>query len=567
MKLISITIKDFRSITSAYKVPLSDFSVLVGPNNEGKSNVLAAIVLALGLLERGPVAYRRQQLRYSYSDAIGTYSWNRDYPVGLQAEQPDGKSAITLEFRMTTEEVASFKETTKVNLNTDLKLRIHLGKDDARVELLLQGKAKQNLTEQKIFAIGTFAANKVFLQYIPAVRTAEMAEGVINDILARRLSVLEKDPTYQSHIQAIEKLQQPILKTLSAELTATVSSFIPDVSQINLQTGRTLARSISRSTDITINDGAITPLRMKGDGIKSLLAISLMKHAGEAALGGRSLILAIEEPESHLHPRAVHRLRDVLQEVSKSSQVILTTHAVPLVDRESPQRNVIVRGGQASSAKNLAEVRDALGVHQADNLTSARLLVIVEGEEDEEVLRAWLPEISSEVGAAIAAGELAFDAMGGAGNLEYKVRLHKANICAVHVLLDYDAAGKKALEKAELSGAINASEYTMTLCPGRDNTELEDLVTRSCYLDAINAELGLSFTEADLTKDEKKYAWSERMKVLVQSKGKVWTKALEARLKRIVSGSAAKAGIGSLNTKRRQPIDALAQALMKRLGG
>ena len=53
MKLVSTTIADFRSITSAYKVALHDFTVLVGPNNEGKSNVLAAISLALSLLESG----------------------------------------------------------------------------------------------------------------------------------------------------------------------------------------------------------------------------------------------------------------------------------------------------------------------------------------------------------------------------------------------------------------------------------------------------------------------------------------------------------------------------------
>lgn len=565
MKLVSVTIKNFRSITSAYKIPLSEFSVLVGPNNQGKSNVLAAIVLALGLLEGGTYSNRKQSLRYRYSDSLEVYSWFRDYPIGLQSGQPDGKSEVTLEFRMSQSEITAFKKHTKVNLSTDLKLKIHFGEDDAKVELLLQGKAKQGLTELSTNAIAEFVASKVFLQYIPAVRTAEMAEDVINRILARRLSALEANSDYKSHITEIEKLQQPILDGLSRELAATVQSFIPDVSNIHLKTTGAVARAISRSAQITVDDGANTSLRMKGDGIKSLIAISLMKHASQSALGGKSLILAIEEPESHLHPNAVHRLREVLQEVSKESQVILTTHAVPLVDREKPTGNIIVKDGYAAPALSLAEVRDALGVHQSDNLSSARLVLIVEGYEDEQVLRAWLPKMSPEIGAAIAAGELAFDLMNGASNLEYKVRLHKANICAVHALLDHDDAGRFAIEKATSGGALSVSEYQLTLLPGYQNTELEDCIAPTIYLDQLIAKLGFAISEAELAKNDKKYAWSERLKVIVEAKAKMWTKPLEAELKKIVANCAVTAGISGLEPKRRQPIQALADSLRARI--
>ena len=52
MKLASVSIKDFRSITDAYKIPIGDLVVLVGPNNEGKSNILKAVVLALALIAK-----------------------------------------------------------------------------------------------------------------------------------------------------------------------------------------------------------------------------------------------------------------------------------------------------------------------------------------------------------------------------------------------------------------------------------------------------------------------------------------------------------------------------------
>lgn len=56
MRLIACTVRNFRSITDAYKIPLGDYAVLVGPNNEGKSNVLRAIVTAIGILSRSHIA-------------------------------------------------------------------------------------------------------------------------------------------------------------------------------------------------------------------------------------------------------------------------------------------------------------------------------------------------------------------------------------------------------------------------------------------------------------------------------------------------------------------------------
>lgn len=50
MKLIAFSAKNYRSISTAYKLPPTDYTVIVGPNNEGKSNILKGLGLALTLL-------------------------------------------------------------------------------------------------------------------------------------------------------------------------------------------------------------------------------------------------------------------------------------------------------------------------------------------------------------------------------------------------------------------------------------------------------------------------------------------------------------------------------------
>ncbi|MGH8336206.1 MAG: AAA family ATPase, partial [Gammaproteobacteria bacterium] len=51
-----------------------------------------------------------------------------------------------------------------------------------------------------------------------------------------------------------------------------------------------------------------------------------MRHASETSAGGRNLVIAIEEPESHLHPRAIHEFKEVILELAQKHQVLLTSH-------------------------------------------------------------------------------------------------------------------------------------------------------------------------------------------------------------------------------------------------
>jgi hypothetical protein len=247
--------------------------------------------------------------------------------------------------------------------------------------------------------------------------------------LGRELAQLEHDPAYRKLLDDLETAQRPVLDTLGSELTKTVAGFIPEVRQIRISTAAALRHAVRRSTSVLVDDGTETELAMKGDGVKSLTAIALLRHTGQKAIGTRSLILAIEEPESHLHPSAVHRLREVLQDIARSHQVILTTHSPVLIDRHDTTRNIIVQDGRASPARHVREVRDALGVAISDNLTSARIVLLVEGDEDALVLTAWLSKSSAKLAHALSAGDLGIDTLNGATNLKYKASLHKTNIC------------------------------------------------------------------------------------------------------------------------------------------
>ena len=77
MKLASFTVNNYRSITSANKIAFSDITILVGKNNEGKSNLLRAINISM-------TALKYHQDVYGYRRIRSLFDWSADYPVSLQ---------------------------------------------------------------------------------------------------------------------------------------------------------------------------------------------------------------------------------------------------------------------------------------------------------------------------------------------------------------------------------------------------------------------------------------------------------------------------------------------------
>ncbi|MBZ2397816.1 hypothetical protein, partial [Erwinia amylovora] len=45
------------------------------------------------------------------------YDWARDFPVSLQARNPDGETVFDMEFRLSGEEIEQFRTDVKSNLN------------------------------------------------------------------------------------------------------------------------------------------------------------------------------------------------------------------------------------------------------------------------------------------------------------------------------------------------------------------------------------------------------------------------------------------------------------------
>lgn len=90
-------------------------------------------------------------------------------------------------------------------------------------------------------------------------------------------------------------------------------------------------------TRIMVDDGVSTAIENKGHGLQRSVifvifrayAELLKKEKGEKA---KSLIFGIEEPELYLHPQMQRAMFALLKEISKTDQVIFTTHSSFFID-------------------------------------------------------------------------------------------------------------------------------------------------------------------------------------------------------------------------------------------
>lgn len=562
MELVSFSVTNYRSITKAYKLPIRRSTVLIGPNNEGKSNILQALVTTLEMLSRIG-GFRLQRNRFRLTERpLAFYDWQRDFPVSLQLKAPDGESVFKLELQLSDAEIGDFESEVKSKLNGTLPIELTLGQKQPGFKVLKKGPGGPALSK-KAGQIAKFISKRVNLSYIPAVRTASTAHEIVGELVERELEAVESDAAYIGALKAVAKIQQPVLDRISASIKETLKEFLPNVREVHVSIPEVERfRAMRRACEIIVDDGTPTQLIRKGDGVQSLAALSLMRHASESSGAGRNLILAIEEPESHLHPNAIHQLKTVLTEIARKHQVIMTTHCPLFVDRASIKSNIIVHNNKAIPARDVKQIREILGVRASDNLQHAELILVVEGEEDRRCLAVLLKQHSKLLAAAMAQQALGIESLQGGTNLSYKLSQIREAMCLAHTFLDHDDCGLKSSQKAEQDGLLLLADITFTTCNGMKESEIEDMFEESVYSTMLQNLYGVSTLSPKFKGNSK---WSDRLAAAFRHQGKTWSDQIESKVKAQVAELVeANPAIG-LNVNKRSSFDALISALEGKL--
>lgn len=150
-------------------------------------------------------------------------------------------------------------------------------------------------------------------------------------------------------------------------------------------------RMVDKRNELCLLEKSNNPISLKGasDGILRLIAYNILLNEPDLPP-----LIAIEEPERNLHPGAQTEIAYVLEQISKRSQVIITTHSSQLLG--------------AFDAESLG---DSLGVLLLQNHpgSGTEVLNLEDYRDERESLQGWIDDFG--IGSAVFDSKLLQDVM------------------------------------------------------------------------------------------------------------------------------------------------------------
>lgn len=545
MQLTRFSVERYRSLTAISEFNLSDLTVLVGPNNEGKSNVLRALDCALNILKFlarraswGTLRQRTLIYHNIFTPISGYYKWKKDYPIQYQKSgKKDNCSIFVMTFSLDHEESLYIIDKTLVCYPfKEIPIKLQINDDLIRISILIPELSQHAGNKKIISFILRYVAQKINICYIDAERTAETAKQTIEKLVDLRLQKVQSDPTFLDLIKNMRLAFDQEMQEMSKQINVSLKSFISGIKKTDvffLEKNETPFISLYDRFNINVDDGITTLLSQKGSGVQSLVALFLANYVSKTIGHSDSFILAVDEPESHLHPDAIHNIENILKSISENNQVIISTHSPILVQTSNPHRNIIVKNHIAKEAARIDEIRTVLGIQPADNLTNAKLVLVVEGTADENLLPHLISFASTRLKTVIDNKALFVSSCGGTANMESYIRYLRSCLCEYYVLVDDDEPGRKTIERLQNEKLIE-NNYTILVMKDKKNSEIEDMLNPENYANAVASMYGI---HPDCIKaiSQKKTKWSTGILSIIRRTGKRISDADTIKLKTIVS--------------------------------
>lgn len=397
MKLRAIAVENFRGIKKA-QLALDDVTVLIGENNSGKTTFLDAIRLCLG---------RQTPRKGSQFD---DYDYHLDGPDAVPTTAP----SITITFDFAEDKPDEWSNAL-VQAMGDV---VVLHPDDRRhVTLRVTSKYEKTLNDYqsewrfldpdgnplkaKPTVLGTLQQLRPIF-YLAAVREAAKDFTTRSPFWGPFLrSPTMPEKTRRELEEALSELNEQIIDAQAAfkdirKVLGRAPSIVAlgekDTVSIDAVPGRVFDLLTRTEVSLQSTLGTKLPLARHGAGTQSLAVMLLFEAFLQSQLKGAydalsEPILALEEPEAHLHPCAIRSLWSSLK--SLGGQVVVSTHSGDLL-AEAPLEAVrrVHRGGggievRALGSKTLNET-DKRKIHlylreSRGELLFARRWLLVEG--------------------------------------------------------------------------------------------------------------------------------------------------------------------------------------------
>lgn len=428
MKLVSLAVQNFRCFKEEVSTPIEDLTTFIGKNDIGKSSMLEAL----------EIFFNNEVVKIDSSDVN---IFHRDHPVVITCEFTELPTSLTLDAGATTslanEYLLSMSETlmiqkvydcSKQKITTEIRILAHHPTAEGVSNLLelkeselkhivkakgLPAKLKGNPGMRRAIWDSVENLNR---QIVPIVVSGAKDERkVIWDQIEGHLPFFALFQSDRSSKDSDDEVQNPMKAAITAAI-AEVQSEIEEIQRKVKEKVETIARRTHEalktldanlaqklspqfkppttskwiglfSVNMDTEDGI--PLNKRGSGVRRMVLVSFFKAEAERHLeesSRRSIIYAIEEPETAQHPNNQRILIDSFKSLANEQgcQVLLTTHS-PGLAAELPAQSIrFIHKHQEvltiqAGADVFGEVAKSLGLIPDSRV---KVLLCVEGPTD-----------------------------------------------------------------------------------------------------------------------------------------------------------------------------------------
>jgi len=435
MKISHIRISNYSRIEDV-DIEVRDHLILVGPNDVGKSSVLRALNFALGL--SGAQLYAQVGL-----DDIRDLA----QPLVVEVELAGLDASFGALFP---DELMTDLATGEVTLQVSIDVSAD---QDAETVLIrrtcAKGRHGRQMSREQLLAIGWkfLTATQSSLRDIREDRDASLQDILSTIQLGTEQEAFDSiNAALQTQLTA-----SAVLDALKQQLATQLSKALPkEIQKDELEFVSAASATKDTFADVHLQltrAGVAKGLSEQSDGARALFAMALYDLVSASAH-----IVAIDEPEVHLHPASQRSLARLL--FNGANQKILATHSSDIVGVAEPEWIVSVREGghlrQPNSGflSNEEKLLASWWVKDKLEPLTARHLVAVEGASD----RIFLQRAAELLGTDFDRHGVSLLEMGGSG-ISYIIKLFGGAGFDVplSVLIDedYKAASAKAFGVAE----------------------------------------------------------------------------------------------------------------------
>lgn len=481
MRFDGYSVSGFRSLAHVSEIPLRCPTILTGRNDSGKSAALAALAFFLGDHQIGDGDYRRNsspdgEAVYEPVCVTGRFTLLTDEQTELGLPQ-------TVEIKRTATRGSARAPYEVLRPSPDdLRLRdletLSLTQLKGRAtELDIPPDGPANAKESFLRTLRTAAsqgpqvmawvqADAELVARLPKYLYLSGADGV--DTRAQLLAalkftyrgILARD-TFTTQVEGLQAATEAELAGEIDALNELIEKRCDGLSEVSIKPQVSFRDALSGVQVIAKRDGVEVDFEQVGAGrrrqlVQAIWEWSNAQLAEATEQRGAAVVLAYDEPDTHLDYVRQRNFMDLVREQCMSAQVrsIVATHSVQMID-QVPLEDVVhlelVEGRTALHRLPEAETEDALGgfigqlAEELGLSTSSvlfeRCFLLVEGESEKVALPRLFKLITGR--RMQEAGIVPFDSGGNATVLKLVAHLHGMGK-PVYVLVDEDSKTNQA---------------------------------------------------------------------------------------------------------------------------